>query len=628
MVNIPTTQRQFYDNEKKQSGLSAYSNSLRTPLSVLGSVVDDAQSVKVSAGISDAKNRIKLKDMELRNKYSSNPEDPNFQKELDEYSLQVYNEIKSGINPLYRSIFERKSRELSKMIGQDNDFWKFKQTGINIENNIKKIADGLLIDAYDFGTIGDYVGAERMFDEQMSSILPVAGKYLGVENVKNSIEDMKQLFLRKFSEGMIDENIVDAEKLISDENFSKKIGAENLIGLKNKLKTVKQQMQKKARAAEIKLASENEKRLKDFLKEQRKQYIEKEKRNKKKAEESVKFASDVLSNLEKEKKFKDDESLNYAISVLDDLRTKKIIEDIEDEKNIQKASNILDDLRTKKIIEDIDVNKSVNSAVSVLDKLREKYSENDDDLSVSSRELKIDNAMQKINSIVDAIDIDVITTPADAEYIAQDLINCLYDINYYNKSGSIDDDLFYNSILSIIPGLQKLKLSNGGQMDDKTFDKYIAELEKFYLDKQEEQKLKMYGDLRFLYFGKRNPSLGQMTGKKDFSISGAVGSLFGISNNLDEGLRKSAEEYRQISKNTETKVNYIMRETQMKAFNVAVFDSDFDGARKIFENGQRQIIDVIYPQVHGKEVGDTVIINSTPYEIMGFGSDVYLKIKG
>ena len=279
MAYVPTTNRQYYDTQGKENSLKAFSSALSQPLAQLGNTIDEIQQVKITAQLSEAKQQIKMKEMELRNKYESNPYDQNYQKDFDAFTKGVYGQLRQDINPIYRNVFDRATAELNKSLQRNNEEWQFKQTGVNLSHDIEKIADNLMDDAYENGTNFDYQSAISGFDANMNPVIEASRKYLGAEKTDEALQDIREKFLFNFATGAMDTDINQAESLIKSENFRNEVGGSNYNRLIRAIDQKKKQMQKQAQAEARKQLIKSQKARKQAIDNAEKEKEKEFKRN-------------------------------------------------------------------------------------------------------------------------------------------------------------------------------------------------------------------------------------------------------------------------------------------------------------------------------------------------------------
>ncbi len=657
MVQIPTTNRQYYDTVHKQSSLDAYAKGVGNGLSQIGNVMDDIQNVKITASLSDAKNKIKLKELELRNKYESNPDDPAFKQEFDAYVNTVYDEQRTNINPFYRGAFNQKARELTKLLNTDNDVWRFKQNGVNLENDMKRIADGLMMDAYDAGNTGDYATAEQVFEQNMASLIPAANKYLGTEKAGEAIEKMKKMYLAQFAQGMIDDNPAGAEALLNDKVFEQKVGGEKLIGLKRSLKKAQKAEREKARKEAIRQAKENATEARRLLTEARRAEKERQKEEKsavKDAFDKEKQEQAYRDKIEAEtgRRFKYNfETGNYYLS---DEKTSKVLAQeekerkAEEEKQAQKEekARINRSIKMAGLMEDFpdrgafDENAPVSGDSETIGELGETGT-----LESGEQELKsimgdeaynTDKAKREeeaseqeewdefIHAAPEENNEDAITYVKDE---INNLINSSYDFDTDNGQND-----FKNATLRAIVAIHNNSAENGGYLTDEERDDYLNQVQEYYNDNYIDGRVKKIYDSildeqgstwldRWIRLAFRNQleEARESKPKRKITIQ------------LDEpGSTKLIGREERIPTYTGLTDKRIS-EISAKTFNAvyqAARTGDREAAYKAIDDGNRALLEIKHPEIQGKQVGDIIITNGgIPARLVGIGVDNYYAEK-
>lgn len=360
MVQIPTGNRQFYDTTTKQSTVGTYAQALKAPASAIGEEIDHIQHVKIMSQMADAKQKIGLKLEELKNQYENDPENEGFNKALSAFTKSVYSEMRGNINPLYRGVFDMQAESLNKAINNQNEFWKFKQQGVNLQNDMQKIGESLLLDAYENGQNMDYQSAIDNFENNMLAIIPAANKYLGSEKTEKAVERMREAYLYQFAQGAIENNPDQAEALLNNDDFRKQAGAENVMKLKNALKNYKAKLYKQQQTQALRNAKDSMKALKEL----QRQAIRDERKRMKELE---KERREQIKEQKREESYRKKEGLELGKEVLADLRDRRnfldALEKEEEEKRkyeiVENASNMLSELNAEEedIVDDVDETK-------------------------------------------------------------------------------------------------------------------------------------------------------------------------------------------------------------------------------------------------------------------------------
>lgn len=671
MVQIPTTSRQFYDTARKQSSLNAYAKEVGNGLAQVGNVMDDIQGVKITASLSDAKNKIKLKELELRNKYESNPDDPAFKQEFDAYVNTVYDEQRTNINPFYRGVFNKKARELTKLLNTDNDAWRFKQNGVNLENDMKRIADGLMMDAYDAGNTGDYATAEQVFEQNMATLMPAANKYLGSEKANKALEEMKKSYLAQFAQGMIDDNPTGAEALLNDKAFEQKVGGEKLIGLKRSLKKAQKAEREKARKEAIRQAKDNATEARRLLTEARRAEKERkteekerkaEERERQKEEKSA--VKDAFDKEKQEQAYRDKieaetgrrfkynfETGNYYLS--DEKTSKVLVQEekehkAEEEKQAQKEekARINRSIKMAGLMEDFpdrgafDENAPVSGDSETIGELGEtgtlesgeqelKSIMGDEAYNADKAEREKEATEQEewdefIHAAPEENNEDAITYVKDE---INNLINSSYDFDTDNGQND-----FKNATLRAIVAIHNNSAENGGYLTDEERDTYLNQVQEYYNDNYVDGRVKKIYDSildeqgstwldRWIRLAFRNQLEKARKSKPKRKITIQLdepGStkLIGREERIPAYTGLTDKRISEISANT------------FNAVYQAARAGDREAAYKAIDNGNRALLEIKHPEIQGKQVGDIIITNGgIPARLVGIGVDNYYAEK-
>lgn len=659
----------------KQSTLTAYSKEIGGGLVDVGRVMDDVQNVKIQASLSEAKNAIKLKEIELRNKYESNPDDPGFKNELDTYISSVYDTHRANINPIYRGAFNKKSRELTKLINFGNEEWKFKQTGVNLENNMKRIADGLMADAYDAGSNGDYVTAESVFDQNMSTLLPVANKFLGSEKTKNALDKMKKSYLTQFAMGMIDDNPRAAAALLDDKAFAQKIGGEKLTALKRSLKKAQKAEQRQARREAIRQARENATEARRLLSEANRQKkarlaAEKEKKAAEKAAEKEQKAAEkaerqsekaavkeALAFEKQEQEYRDKleketggklkynfETGQYELTYNEADKASDKLNQLTNEREIKEA------LRREEIGEEAYAEEKRQEALTDEELSVERAQKALQDVDTDSerdvqedilRENMGEEAYQKYLAEIareeaEAAEWDELINAApeetedDAKNIAKDAISMLENQEYDFETDEGQEE-FERATLEAIVAVHNNSAENGGYLTEEQRDEYLNQIQEFYNDNYIDGRVKkLYDEM----LDENNSTWLDRWLRKSFrnkietareKTNNRQRRQLGIQLNTPGGTSLIGID--RIIPPTKGLSDKNISEIAMKAYNniyQAARIGDREAARQAFKTADRELLNLRYPELQGKEIGDVIITaDGIPAKLVGMDSDNY-----
>lgn len=170
MVTIPTTDRQFYNTERKENGLFAYSEALEQPMKQLERVIEGQEKLKIKAFQVEAQNKINTATKEWETENASNPNDPVALTELYQTYDDILGESRDFIDPMYRQQYDIEMGALKAkyMLGVEN--WALKQRGKNALLDAQKIVDSSVKEIYNKTSQGDFEGATQSYTDASESI--------------------------------------------------------------------------------------------------------------------------------------------------------------------------------------------------------------------------------------------------------------------------------------------------------------------------------------------------------------------------------------------------------------------------------------------------------------------------
>lgn len=175
MVTIPTTDRQFYDTQAKESGLATYSKALAPAVELLGKVFHEQEKLKMQALKQQASIDMATVTAEWRKQNALNPNDPEKLKELNAQYDDIIQQAKEQIDPYYRNEFEVLGTGVKNSFALKNSTWAVSQRGQNIKGYAGLIGDNTAKQVYDLVRAGDVDGAFASWEEGEKILLNQQG---------------------------------------------------------------------------------------------------------------------------------------------------------------------------------------------------------------------------------------------------------------------------------------------------------------------------------------------------------------------------------------------------------------------------------------------------------------------
>ena len=224
MVQIPTTERKYYNTTTKVNTLSAYAGALLPAAQDLQNTIKEQQEIKISSLGLEA--RIKMSDAtnQWRLDNQSNPNDPTALKDLQNTYNSILSEYRGQIDPLYRSSWDIQGNKLKASFDLNNQEWGFKQRQINAENDIKRDMENYYKLAYGYGQTGSLEQAAIDYQQSYDKLLDYGAKNLGTETAAQLLNTYERDYATQFLSGMAKSNPQQALNLLQDENFARMLG--------------------------------------------------------------------------------------------------------------------------------------------------------------------------------------------------------------------------------------------------------------------------------------------------------------------------------------------------------------------------------------------------------------------
>lgn len=235
MVHIPTTERKYYDTQKKLSTLSAYAGALLPAAQNMQQMVKEQQDIKMDSLGVEA--RIKMNDAtnEWRLANQSNPNNPEALKDLQSQYDSILSEYRGQIDPMYRSQWDIRGNKLKGAFDLENQTWGFKQRQENAKNDIAKSVDNFYKLAFSYGQSGDINKALADFQVSYDKLLDYGAKNLGTEDAAMLLKDYQEKFALNYLNGVADNNPQRALYELENNKVLKEAIGQDSAGIAKKL---------------------------------------------------------------------------------------------------------------------------------------------------------------------------------------------------------------------------------------------------------------------------------------------------------------------------------------------------------------------------------------------------------
>lgn len=224
MVKIPTTEREYYNTERKINTLAAYAGALLKPAEQAQEVAQNFNSIKSDTYSSEA--RIKLDDMvdKWRLENQANPDNPQAKETLNNSMREILNGYKEQIDPTMRMDWDVTSNKMINAYSLSNQQWaadrKIENTKIDVAKNI----NNNLILASRHGTTNNLLGATADFANSYKQLLSYSTASMGEVDAKNLLKDYEKQYMESYINGLAQVSPQKAMELLETPEIARSLG--------------------------------------------------------------------------------------------------------------------------------------------------------------------------------------------------------------------------------------------------------------------------------------------------------------------------------------------------------------------------------------------------------------------
>lgn len=218
MVQIPTTERKYYNVTPKANTLSAYAGALLPAAQDLQNTIKEQQKIKISSLGLEARMKMSDATNQWRLDNESNPNNPAALKDLQNTYNSILGEYRGQIDPLYRSSWDIQGNKLKASFDLNNQEWGFKQRQINTENDIKRDMENYSKLAYEYGQKGSLEQATIDYQQSYDKLLDYGAKNLGTETAANMLSKYRDNFYSSYLLGAIETNPDNALQMLKTDD--------------------------------------------------------------------------------------------------------------------------------------------------------------------------------------------------------------------------------------------------------------------------------------------------------------------------------------------------------------------------------------------------------------------------
>ena len=235
MVNIPTTERKYYNTEKKLNTLAAYSSALLPAAQSMQQVVQEQESIKMDTLGLQARMEMNEITNNWRMQNENNPTDPTALKDLQSQYDEVLGKYREQVDPLYRYNWDIAGNKLKGAFDLQNQTWGFKQKQVNAKRNIADSVSNYLKLAYQYGQEASEDEAMADFEQSYQKLLDYGAKNLGTEEAANLLKNYQEKFVTNYIGGVASKDPQKALDMLQNDEKIKEIVGDDSYKMMNKI---------------------------------------------------------------------------------------------------------------------------------------------------------------------------------------------------------------------------------------------------------------------------------------------------------------------------------------------------------------------------------------------------------
>lgn len=220
MVNIPTTDRQFYDTTKKVNTLATFSGALQPAAENLRKTLVEQQNIRIETNATKGRAEADEFVRGLQLKYQRTPNSPEYKSELKEGLNNIWKKYGQDIDPLMQGQWGQMTNKLNLAYDTASNDWAWKQRQ---ENAKLDLADGMNANynlALNAGKAGNVKGALDNFEYSYNQLFEATAKNLGEMEAKKLMADYEEEYKTNFVYGLAERNAEAAIKLLKQPEFA------------------------------------------------------------------------------------------------------------------------------------------------------------------------------------------------------------------------------------------------------------------------------------------------------------------------------------------------------------------------------------------------------------------------
>lgn len=242
MAHIPTTERKYYNTEKKLNTLAAYSSAMLPAAQNLQQVIAQQEEIKMDSYALEARMEMNEITNNWRIQNEGNPTDPTALKDLQSQYDNVLGKYREQVDPLYRYNWDIAGNKLKGAFDLQNQEWGFAQKQKNARANIARSVDNYIKLAYQYGQEDSEAEAMADFAQSYQKLLDYGAKNLGAEDAANMLKNYQEKFVTNYIGGVASKDPNKAMKMLTeDKDLKAALGDEQAEVMGKLIKKIKAQ---------------------------------------------------------------------------------------------------------------------------------------------------------------------------------------------------------------------------------------------------------------------------------------------------------------------------------------------------------------------------------------------------
>lgn len=238
MVQIPTTERKFYDTTPKANTLALYADALKPAVQNANKIFMDQQRIKIATKSTQA--RIDADDYvkQMRLQFQGNPDSPEFKQAIQSGLKDIFDRYGEDIDPMAKGEWNLTTNKMTGAYELSNNDWIINQREENAKLDVAENINANLKLARRAGSGGNWQAGVEDFKNSYAQLFDYAQKNMGETNARKLLKDYEQQYMTSFINGMAESNPSAALKALEQPEIA------DMIGDEQAQKTVKQLVKK------------------------------------------------------------------------------------------------------------------------------------------------------------------------------------------------------------------------------------------------------------------------------------------------------------------------------------------------------------------------------------------------